>query len=179
MKKLLIAHGWFGTPADNWYPYLKEVAKKLGYEVHIPQLKDKDNPTLDSWTTSIQDEFVIDEETSIVGHSLGAVLALKLLQNSSIKIDRLLLVSGWDFWDLTPEHKTFFDVPVDHEKVIVNSTRISVVHSTNDPYITVYQAEEMSKRLKADFHKVENGGHLQATDGFSTFPLLVDLICSI
>jgi predicted alpha/beta hydrolase family esterase len=176
MKKLLILHCWFGTPNDNWYTYLKEEAEKLGYEVNLPQLNDKDNPTLEDWTKCALKDFILDENTSIVGHSLGALLGMKLVQNSKVKIDKLVLVSGWDFWDLTPEHKTFFNIPMNQEKIKSNCNHITVVHATNDPYITINQAEEMSKRLSADFIKIENGGHLQASDGYKGFPKIVDLL---
>lgn len=176
MKKLLILHCWWGTPEKNWYQYLKEKAQELGYEVSVPQLEDKEKPTLEDWTRSALKDFVIDENTSIVGHSLGSVLGLKLIQNTNIKIDKLVLVSGWDFWDLTPEHKTFFDIPVDHEKIIENSKKVTVVHSSNDPYVALYQAEKMSKRLRGEIIKIENGGHLQASDGFQEFPQLVEVL---
>lgn len=175
MKKLLILHCWFDTPNDHWYPFLKEAMEKKGYEVHVPQLMDKDVPTLQDWTDSALKDFVLDEETSIIGHSLGGLLALKLVQNSNVRINKLVVASSWDFWDLTPEHKTFFEIPMDHEKIMKNSNKITVVHSTTDPYITVFQAGEMAMRLNADFIKIENGGHLQAQDGFKEFPQLVEL----
>ncbi len=175
MKKLLILHGWLDTPDDHWFPYLKRVCQAKGYEVHVPLLKDHAKPTLSDWFGSVLDDFTLDSETSIVGHSLGAVFAMKLVENSNVKIDQLVLVSGWDAWDLTPEQATFFETLIDHEKIIKNCRKITVVHSTNDPYFTIYHAAEMAKRFNANFIKIENGGHLRKQDGFEEFPQLAAL----
>jgi predicted alpha/beta hydrolase family esterase len=176
MKKLLILHSWFGTPKDNWNEYLKANAINKGYEVFIPLLVNNEKPTLSDWISSALMSFQLNSDTSIVGHSLGAVLAMKLVQNSLIKIDHLILVAGWDFWDLTLEHKTFFDAPIDHAKIASNAAKITVMTSTNDPYTTLYHAKEMAKRLGADIVTIENGGHLQAKDGFEEFPVLAEVL---
>lgn len=118
----------------------------------------------------------IDTEDIVIGHSLGAVFALRVAERSKVKIGHLILVSGWDFWDLTPEFVTFFNPLMEHEKIINNCQKITVVHSSNDPFVTIFQAGEMSKRLNAGFVRIENGGHLTSTDGYNEFPKLLDII---
>lgn len=177
MKNVLILHCWGGSPDKNWYPYLSKELEKREYLVKVPQLKDPDNPTLQDWTNSCDPERNIKEGDIVVGHSLGAVFALRLAEKSKVKIGHLVLVSGWDFWDLTPEFITFFNPLMDHKAIVKNCKKITVIHSSNDPFVTIFQAGEMAKRLGADFVRIENGGHLQDSDGFKEFPKLLDVIC--
>jgi predicted alpha/beta hydrolase family esterase len=173
MKNLLILHGWFGNPEINWYKSLKTNMEKNGYKVALPQLPNSNKPNLEEWTKEVtKSDFELNNESIIIGHSLGAIFALKLIQNSKVKINHLIIVSGWDFWDLTPEHKSFFELPVDHKRIIENCEKITVIHSTNDPYVTIAQANEMANRLKANFIEIKNGGHLTDKEGFNSFPQL-------
>ncbi len=176
MKKALILHGWFGKPSECWYPNIKKHLEDKGYIVHIPQLSDPEKPTLHDWTNCALKDFTIDSDTTIIGHSLGCALALKLVENSNCKIDTLITVSGWDYWDLTPEHETFFADKFNYEKIINNSQHRYAFHSTNDPYVTIFVAEEYSKRIKGNFIKIENGGHLGESDKIYEFPELAKIL---
>lgn len=176
MRKLLSLHCWFGTPDSDWRPYLKKEAEKIGYQVTTPFLVDNKKPTLDDWTKCALKDFELDENTTIVGHSLGSVLAMKLVQNSSVKIDKLILVGAWDYWDLTPEHESFFTERVNHKAIKDKTNKIYVIHGSNDPYTTIFTAEEMAKRFEAEFIRIENGGHITENDGFKEFPQLIPLI---
>ena len=90
MKKLLILHAWFATPNDHWYQWLKGELKNKGVSVYIPELKDKEKANLKDWEKCALSNVVIDKDTSIIGHSLGAVLGLKLIQDHEFKLNIFL-----------------------------------------------------------------------------------------
>lgn len=186
MKQVLILHAWFAHPDDHWYPWLKKELEAKGYNVLVPELIDKDKPTLKDWTRCVFEDLdgqgdLTDQNGKennrlnrakhkdrldrfvVVGHSLGAVLALRLAEK--YKIDKLVLVAGWDFWDLTPEHETFFKKPIDHERIKQNVKKIVVIYSDRDPYSTVWQGEQFAKRLGAKFVLVKGKGHFTKSDG--------------
>jgi len=165
MKKVLILHAWCATPNDHWYQWLEKELKKKNYKVIIPELKDKDNPTLDDWESCALKDFTIDKSTIMLGHSLGAVLALKIIQDNNFKLDKLVTIAGWDFWDLTPEHESFFREPIDHNDIKIKTKERYVIHSDTDPYITAWQASEYAKRLDAGFKLVKGKGHFTDKDG--------------
>lgn len=173
MKKALILISWYGTPESDWLPWLKIELEKRGYEVTIPDLPTRtDLPDMEQMLAMLK----VDEDTLVVGHSLGALLGLRLAERK--KFRKLILVSGWDFDDgLAPEHRLFWPNKIDHDKIKENVKEFVVIHSSNDPYTPAQVAEEMSKRLNGEFVLVLNGGHLSKKDGNKTeLPEILDLL---
>lgn len=170
MKTALVLHCWFGKPTDNWYPWLKEELTKKGYQVEIPAIPTMDTnaPDLAKQLEFIKNGKFVEAETLVIGHSLGALLALRLAEK--YKLGQVILVSGWDFDDLTAEHKSFWDNPYNHQLIKNNVGKITVIHSDNDPYVTAFQAEEMAKRLGAKFILKKGAGHMTSKDGVTTLP---------
>ena len=176
MKKILFLQSWYSKITDNWYEWLKRELDASGYETHfedIPEMR-KDTPDMNTILTYIESLHFIDENTTIIAHSLGCLLALRLGEHHSFK--KMILVSGWDFDDLTTEHSSFWKNKINHDKIKSHVKEICVIHSDTDPYITAFSAREMSKRLGAEFLLIKNGGHITAKDGFTEFPQLLKLL---
>ena len=108
MKNALILECWYGNPTDHWYPWLKEQLESQGFQVTIPDLPTirTDLPDLSQMLSSVDKEMKIDEKTTIIGHSIGALLAMRIAEKHIY--DKMILVAGWDFNDLTLEHKLFW-----------------------------------------------------------------------
>jgi len=165
VRKALILEGWFNNPDDNWYPWLKKELEKKGYKVYIPELPTMDTklPDMQKQIKFVEKNFKIDESTIIVGHSLGAVLALRLAEKYKYK--KMFLIAGWDFDDLTAEHKLFWKTKINHAKIKKNVRKIYVFSSDGDPYTTAITAEGMSKRLDGNFVLIKGAGHFSEKCG--------------
>jgi len=48
-KKVLILHGWGGSPYPHWQAQTAIKLIENNYEVSFPTLPNKDNPNLESW----------------------------------------------------------------------------------------------------------------------------------
>ncbi len=175
MKKIIILHCWYNGPEGHWYPRLKEELEKKGYTTVVPDIPEfrTDHPQLKKVMNQIISENTPDGNTSLVGHSLGTLLALRLAER--LVLDKLVLVAGWDFDDLTDGHKSFWKNKINHEKIKKNVKEIYVIHSDNDPYITAIQAEDMSKRLGAKFVLVKGAGHFTRKDKIVELPQVGDI----
>lgn len=165
MKKALILHCWFGHPDENWYPWIKKELENRGYEVWIPDLPtmDTESPQMEPMLKKILDKNFVDENTLVIGHSLGSVLTLRLAEKA--KFNKGILFAGWDFNDLTEEHKSFWQNMLDHQTIKENVSNWVVPISDNDPYISVFQTEEMAKRLGGTTLKLGNRGHFSKKQG--------------
>jgi predicted alpha/beta hydrolase family esterase len=165
MEKALILEGWYNTPQDNWYPWLKKELEKKGYEVFVPDLPTihTNLPDMKKQIKFIENFLKISKDTIIIGHSLGAVLALRLAEK--YKYAKMFLIAGWDFDDLTPEHKLFWPNKIDHSKIKNNVKDIFVFSSDNDPYTTAITARGMSKRLRGKFVLVKGACHFSEKEG--------------
>jgi predicted alpha/beta hydrolase family esterase len=165
MKQALILISWYGTPESDWLPWLKKQLEKKGYEVAIPDLPTvrTDLPDMEQMLSLLH----VSEDTLVIGHSLGALLGLRLAERQ--KFLKLVLVSGWDFDDgLAPEHRLFWPNKINHKKITENVHEFVVIHSDNDPYTPTQVAKDMCQKLGGTFVLVPNGGHLSQKQGNKT-----------
>jgi len=177
MKKALILHAWYSKPNDNWYPWLKKQLEGKGYEVYIPDLPTMGTnlPDLKKQLDFVEKNFKIDNDTIIFGHSLGTLLTMRLAEKYMFR--KMFLVAGWDFNDLTSEHRLFWKTQMNHQKIKAHVKEIYVFSSDNDPYITAIQAEDMSKRLAGKFILIKGACHFsEKLGGVKTFNQLLKYI---
>jgi len=164
MKKALILHAWYSKPESNWYPWLKGKMEEKGYQVFLPKIPtfDSSGPQLITSMDFIEKNYSIDKEMVIIGHSLGCLLTLRLAEKHML--NKIILIAGWDFNDLTMEHQSFWSNKINHDLIIKNVNETYCVTSDNDPYITLFQVQEMSKRLKAKCILIKKGGHFASKE---------------
>lgn len=176
MKHALILQGWYQKPNSNWYPWLKAELKEQGYQVNLPDLPTiyTNSPKCDQMLDFLTRQNFITPDTIIIGHSMGAVLALKIAEMQPIK--QLILVSGWDFNDLTPEHQSFWANPIIHNAIKTHVKKVVVIHSNNDPYINQFQAKNMANRLNGKFILIKGAGHFTQKDGITKIPETLEFI---
>ena len=83
MKNALIIHGTEGYPEENWFPWLKQELEKRGYEVFVPQFPSppKVPAKIAEWFDVLKNyEQHVNGDTIIIGHSLGGVFTLRILE---------------------------------------------------------------------------------------------------
>lgn len=177
MKKVYIIHGYTGYPDKNWFPWLKSELEKLGAEVKVLAMPHTEAPQYSEWLPYIKSKVINpDENTYFVGHSLGCITILQYLNNleQGIKVGGVVLVAGFS----TPIHFTelnsFFDVPLNEDKIKNDTNKIVAINSDNDPHVPYWQAEELEKRFGAELVKVHNGQHLNEKAGYKEIPLVLE-----
>ncbi len=89
----LILHGYTGRADKNLIPWLKEELESKGFKVQAPQLPNTDSPTETEQVGYVLKKCRIDENTIIVGHSLGGAVAMKVLEKMKRPISGLVLVA--------------------------------------------------------------------------------------
>ena len=81
MKHYLIIHGAYGHPQENWFPWLASALAHHG-QVHVPTFPTPEGQNLDAWLkiaeTTLQG--VSPQNTILIGHSVGAVVALRMTE---------------------------------------------------------------------------------------------------
>lgn len=176
MKQALILTAWFHGPQDNWYPWLKKQLEKKGYATYVPELPSihTNEPNLEQMLETVDKTLSIDKETTIIGHSIGCLLAMRIAEIKSFH--RMVLVSGWDFNDLTKEHQSFWKLSIDHEKIKQNVDKIYCISSDNDPYCTYFVNEQMADRLGGKTIMVKGAGHFTDKFGVAEVPQIVELM---
>ena len=175
-----IIHGVYANPEANWFPWLKRELEKKGYEVIVPKFPTPFDQSLESWLRAIAKyESKINEETVLIGHSLGAAFILSYLEQTNKKIKATFLVAGFHKMlgiEYDEINKTFVDKQFDWKKIKNNCEKFFVITSDNDPYIPMEINKELAKNLGAKLTTMHNGKHLNKEAGYDTFPLLLECI---
>lgn len=179
MKTAIILHGTLGSPDGNWFQWLKNELENKGFTVWLPQLPHAEQPSLNDWYTFVQKEcpFAINEDTLIVGHSSGAILALIIAQNNMEKVGAIVDVSVFHDNSLQWEpNNKLFDVRFDWEAIRHSVSKLLFVHSDDDPYVPLRQAQYVAASCGAELVLIPDQGHfnLEKSEDYRHFPKLLE-----
>lgn len=183
MKNALILHGISNNHTGNWFPWLEGELTQKGYRVWTPDLPNPDMPNASIVNPFIFKNWKFDEESVIIGHSSGAVLALGILQSlpENVVIDSVYLVAGFthpigDF----EGHRELFQPPFDYKKIQQKARKFVLFHSDNDPYIDISHGEKLRDLLDAQLVVMKRQGHfnLENSPKYTQFPKLLETILS-
>jgi len=172
--KVVIIHGAYGYPEENWFPWLRIELQKLGHDVVVPRFPTPEGQNLKSWMSIIK-RYQIDDNTILVGHSIGAAFILRILERNRAKA--AYLISGFlgalDNEDVDTINATFFEKPFDWDEIKSNCKKIVMFSSDNDPYVPVKKRDELAERLGIKPVIVKGAGHFNAKAGYTKFELLL------
>lgn len=183
MPTVFLFHGAYGSPSENWFPWLKEELENIGCEVIVPTFPTPKEQTLDNWLKVFKKfEQHVNENTVFIGHSLGVAFILSLLERPKARIRASFLVSGFVTRVIDPKdqvntiNKTFYDKKFNWEKIKENCKDFHVINSDNDPYVSPEIAEKVSTQLGVELIIIEGGGHFNKKSGYEKFPQLLDMV---
>lgn len=175
VKNAVIIHGWGADSQSNWFPWIKNELEKTGFRVNVPDFPNTQNPVLSEWLEYFEKEVTIDQNTIIIGHSLGVPFILRHLEQFSPS-RAAFLVSTFDKSLGIPEIENFVDKPFDWQKIKASCSKFFVINSDNDPYIPIQIGENLAKNLSTKLIVEHNGDHLSNPDGMLGYPKLLQLI---
>ena len=132
----IIIHGVYSNPEANWFPWLKKELEAQGYEVIVPKFPTPLDQSLESWFRVFsQYEGKVNEETVLIGHSLGAAFILNYLEKANKKIKAAILAAGFHKLLGTQYdeiNKSFIDKQFNWKKIKSSCSRFFVFASDND-----------------------------------------------
>ena len=160
----VILHGYTGRNDKNFIPWLKQTLESRGFRVQAPQLPNTDNPVESEQVSYVQEHCTFDENTVLIGHSLGGAVAMKVVEKLPIAIRKLVLAApvvepafrGEDYH--AKKRRTFvdtFDLSYDYN-LIRSKAKSCVVLSENAearerrPYLEYLAAKLQAPLLEAD-----------------------------
>jgi len=181
MKNIFIIHGAFGSPEENWIPWIKEQCEEKSYSVTVPTFPSGDDQNYDNWMKVLEpylSEF--NEQTVLIGHSIGATFVLSVLEKLNVTIEKSILVSGFLGLLGNKEFDTVNETISDRDflwgKIGHASKEFVIIHGSNDPYVPTNKAKELGLLLETEPTFIPEGGHLNEAAGFTEFPQLLKII---
>ena len=190
MKSAIILHGSSETPESYWYPSIKNFLELRKYVVWAPQLPRPEAPDLKLQLPFVLNGHHFNKDTVIVAHSAGCPLALSVLENLDVSIDKAILVSGYarrftrmkDARARKEEKDAAAIVQnrYDWAKIRASTRSITFINSDNDPWgCDDREGRYMFTHLGGTLILRHGEGHMGSTrfgQPYKEFPLLEKLL---
>lgn len=185
MKRAYLIHGWGGHPDGAFRPWLARKLRAHGYEVEIPALPDTEHPKIEKWVPFLSSLITSpDEDTIIIGHSLGCQAVLRFLETlpEGTHVGRTILVASPfnSISGLEREEEViarpWVTTPLDFEKVKRAGGRITAFFSDNDPWIPLDNEKSMREKLSAKTIIQHKKRHYGEVDGLAEVPAVLEEI---
>ncbi|MFH1012717.1 MAG: alpha/beta hydrolase [Candidatus Peregrinibacteria bacterium] len=178
MSNIFIIHGAEGNPEENWFPWLKRKLEMLGHRVFVPQFPTPEGQNLENWLNVLQRyKKDFDKNAIVVGHSLGVLFLLNLLEHHLAK--GAFFVAGFDRLPgnrFDDGMKTFAAHDFDWKKIRAHCQSFHVFHSDNDPYVRLETAKKLAFHLGTEVILMKGAGHFNAATGYTSFEALLKQI---
>lgn len=165
----VILHGFTGDSNSSAVSSLTRELTKRGFKVQTPDLPDTNSPTEEGQVNFVLDKINFDENTILVGHSLGAVVAMKALEKLDKKIAGLATLGGFidpsKFKD-KPRPFYTFKWQFDFNKIKQNTGFIKIFSDINDYAIPIEQGRMIKEKLGGHLiEMVAEGSHFKGQNG--------------
>lgn len=115
---------------EHWIPWLQRQLLLKDILTQTPEWPKPYEPNYQAWS-DLFNQFKVDENTTLIGHSCGAGFLVRWLSENKIKVGKVILVAPWLNSRNTEEYRNFFNFTIDPE--LINRTKgITIFYSTDD-----------------------------------------------
>ena len=172
--KIIFIHGNGGsTPEDHWFPYVKDSLEILGFNVIARQFPDTALALSSSWLPFLKNELHADGNSILIGHSSGALAAMRYAEQNKILGSILVAAMHTDLGIDSEKQSGYFDHPWQWNSIKKNQQWIIQFASTDDPWIPIAEARFIHHKLSTEYYEYTDKGHFSVYYTKSTFPDLV------
>ena len=166
-KRVFIIHGYGADSESNWFPWLKEQLEEKGFVVQVPSLPNTEFPVIEEWVSAFK-KLVgkLDEDTYLVGHSLGCQVIMRYLERVNEKVGGILFVAG----PLTSnrilmqeEEETlgpWLTTSINLDKVKRSTNNIISIFSDDDPFVPIDNTKIFKDKLNSKIVILKHKGHI-------------------
>lgn len=177
----VLLHGFTGSVEANFFPWLKQELTKKSKKVWAENMPDTSDPTIDKQVDFVLKNAEFNENTVLLGHSLGSVVALKIVERLKTPIKKLVLAAGFaepGFLD----HKRPFEPQIvpsefDFEAIKKNIGETILLRAKNDTAVPRERSEFVKSKIGGTIVDFEaNDDHITGEIEPEVLRALVDSI---
>ena len=171
--KAILIHGNGGcTAGDIWLPWLERELTALGLEVTNQTFPDNVKARAKFWLPHLE-LLGADEHTILIGHSSGAVAAMRYAESHRLLGSILVGVCHTDLGDSFEAASGYFDSAWQWQRIRDHQQWIAIYNSTDDPHIPIAEPRFVAAQLRCSYFGFTDRGHFT---GAREFPEIVDLV---
>jgi uncharacterized protein len=166
VPKVILIHGNGGsTAADIWFPWLERECTALGLDVVNRTFPDNVRARAQFWLPYL-DELGADQDTILIGHSSGAVAAMRYAETHRLLGSILVGVCHTDLGDSGEAASGYYRAPWQWRQIRENQQWIAIFASTDDPHIPASEPRFVAKQLNCSYFEFDDRGHFVEARSF-------------
>ena len=153
---------------SGWYASVRDELVGRGYlqndEVELRNMPDPFVARECFWIPFMHDVLRCGAKTIIVGHSSGALAAMRYAEKYPVR--GIVLVSAYvtDLGIENERRSEYFNRPWEWERIRENAGFIVQFGSIDDPFVPFEEQQIVADNLQADFMKFDDRGHFLASE---------------
>lgn len=159
MKVVFIPGNGNCTTNDNWFPRVKSDLEAQGLEVVAATFPDPELARESYWIPFLQNDLKVDENTILVGHSSGAIAAMRLAEKQKILGSVLVGAYHTDLGMDTEKQSGYFDRPWNWDKIRENQQWTILFASEDDPWIPIEEPRSIKSQIDCEYYEFKDQGH--------------------
>ena len=170
MENYFIIHGSFSSPYSNWIGWLHDFIEDNGKQVYVPDFPiGIGYQNYENWSKLLKyylDLRLINENTTIIGHSIAPVFIAKFLIQNKVKVKKLIFVCGFNnYLGINKEYDTVNkSMYLDNlENVKQYAKEIVCFYSNNDPYVKYEVEKDFADKIATKQVFIPNAGHIESS----------------
>ena len=157
--KVILIHGNGGSTAgDIWLPFLERELTALGLAVINQTFPDNVKARAEFWLPFLE-KLGAGEDTILIGHSSGAVAAMRYAETHRLWGSILVSPCHTDLGDPGEAASGYYRAPWRWSDIRDHQRWIAIYHSTDDPHIPAAQARFIAAQLKCSYFEFTDRGH--------------------
>ena len=168
------------------HQWMKSKLEEKGYSFIIPEMPNPEKPEINAWINKLNEVVDTNENTYLIGHSVGCQGVLRYLEklDEKIKVKGVILIAPWmNLDEKTIEEegeeakeiaKPWIETPIDWEKVKSHiDNQVVCIFSDNDPYIPLSETDLFKEKLDAKIIIEKEKGHFTKSDNITENPTVI------
>ena len=157
--RAILIHGNGGsTAADIWLPWVERSLAALGIGVTNVTFPDNVKARAQYWLPFIA-ELGADDQTILIGHSSGAVAAMRYAETHRLLGSLLVGVCHTDLGDAFEAASGYYREPWQWQKIRDHQQWIAIYSSTDDPNIPIAEPRFVAAQLRCSYFEFNDRGH--------------------
>lgn len=175
MAKVYIVHGYGATAESNWFPWLEAELTQRGIACERLNMPDTQAPNAGKWLDYLIANVEIDDQTVVVGHSLGCIALMNFLAKTYARPAGAVFVSGFyqpveGLAELEGFSNLYAILPP-----LTDFPRY-VLAANDDNIVPQHYSDKLAQHLNATYLRLPHGGHFIDQEGYTALPEVLELI---
>ena len=157
--KAILIHGNGGCEAgDIWLPWVEHELSALGLDVINETFPDNVKARASIWLPHLE-TLGADERTVLIGHSSGAVAAMRYAETHRLAGSILVGVCHTHLGDEFEKVSGYYDTPWQWQQIRESQPWVAIFSSSDDPHIPIAEPRFIAAQLRCSHYEFSDRGH--------------------